>query len=185
MPDAPETPDSASDGLPAGTIITFGGNPASAVAAGPFLPCDGAVYNQATYPDLFAAIGNLYGGSATGGSFAVPDCRGFFLRGADRGTNNDPDAADRVLAPGGAVPSGYSVIQAGSFQGGATACPVTTPFAVSVGNMVMQWSSSLGATTSSPSPNDPVTGSVSLSGGDGDTRPANVYVEYLIKYSNS
>lgn len=54
-----------------------------------FVICNGASLSQATYPELFAAIGTDYGGG--GGNFNVPDYTGRFLRGlggaaASRGT---------------------------------------------------------------------------------------------------
>ena len=42
--------------------------------------CNGATYNKADYPDLFNAIGTIYGGDGTT-NFKVPDFRGVFLRG--------------------------------------------------------------------------------------------------------
>lgn len=40
-----------------------------------FLECDGTVYNIAEYPDLFAVIGNTYGGDGVT-TFAVPNMSG-------------------------------------------------------------------------------------------------------------
>lgn len=60
-----------------GSIVGF----ASSVAPEGYLPCDGSTYSQAEYPELYAMIGNKFGGPA--GSFNVPDLRGQFLRGAD------------------------------------------------------------------------------------------------------
>jgi hypothetical protein len=44
-----------------------------------WVKADGVVYPTATYPDLFAAIGNRFGGA--GANFQVPDLRGEFIRG--------------------------------------------------------------------------------------------------------
>lgn len=49
-----------------------------------YLPCNGQVVAVAAYPDLYAVIGNTYntGTGADGTStFALPDLRGYFLRG--------------------------------------------------------------------------------------------------------
>jgi len=67
--------------LPSGAVMAFAMNtsPAGWIAA------DGASVSTATYAALFAAIGYTYGGS--GGSFNLPDLRGYFVRGS--GTNSD------------------------------------------------------------------------------------------------
>ena len=59
-----------------GSIVGF----ASTVAPEGYLVCDGSTYSQSEYPELYAMIGNQFGGPA--GSFNVPDLRGQFLRGA-------------------------------------------------------------------------------------------------------
>ena len=46
-----------------------------------FLPCDGASYNRIQYPNLYAAITYIYGGS--GDTFNVPDLRSRFVSGYD------------------------------------------------------------------------------------------------------
>ncbi len=57
---------------PTGAIIPWSG--AIATAPDGYLICDGASYDAATYPALFAVIGTMYGGG--GGNFSVPDLRG-------------------------------------------------------------------------------------------------------------
>ena len=60
---------------PTGLISPFGG----AIPDVPtgFLPCDGSVVAQATYPTLFAAIGIAWDtGGEGGGNFRLPDLRG-------------------------------------------------------------------------------------------------------------
>jgi microcystin-dependent protein len=89
---------SADNGIPAGTILAFASNN---VPAG-YLICDGSSYNRDQYPNLFNAIGTTWGGS--GSSFNVPDTRGLFLRGWDRGAGRDPDRATRTaIKTGGAT----------------------------------------------------------------------------------
>lgn len=57
----------ANSSSPPGTIIDFGG----ATPPTGFLACNGTSYPTATYPNLFAAIGYLWGGS--GANFNVPN----------------------------------------------------------------------------------------------------------------
>ncbi len=55
--------------VPAGIMAPFSGT--GSPATGEWIPCDGASYSTALYPDLFAAIGYTYGGS--GATFNVPN----------------------------------------------------------------------------------------------------------------
>ncbi len=55
--------------VPAGIMAPFSGT--GSPATGEWIPCDGASYSTALYPDLFAAIGYTYGGS--GAHFNVPN----------------------------------------------------------------------------------------------------------------
>lgn len=56
--------------FPPGTIFAFG----STTAPNGFLLCDGSAVSQATYPNLFTAIGGAFG-AAPAGEFRVPDLR--------------------------------------------------------------------------------------------------------------
>ena len=71
--------------LPSGAVMPFAMN----FAPSGWLAADGASVSTATYAALFAAIGYTYGGS--GGSFNLPDLRGYFVRGT--GTNSDGTAS--------------------------------------------------------------------------------------------
>jgi microcystin-dependent protein len=80
-----------------------------------WLLCDGSSVSRSTYAGLFYVISTAYG-TADGTSFNLPDLRGRFLRGADNGAGNDPNASSRsTIAAGGNT--GDAV---GSLQGGAT-----------------------------------------------------------------
>ncbi|MEL6557817.1 MAG: tail fiber protein [Bacteroidota bacterium] len=99
----------AQNGVPAGSITAFAG-------AGDNLPegyvlCDGRELNVADFPELFAAIGDSWGGNGIS-TFRVPDLRGQFLRGVSGNSDTDPDKSDRVSVNGSN--SGNAV---GSFQG--------------------------------------------------------------------
>jgi microcystin-dependent protein len=68
--------------MPVGTILPYGGD----TAPDGWLLCDGTSYDGSSgseYEELFNAIGITFGGS--GATFNVPDLRGIFMRGA--GTN--------------------------------------------------------------------------------------------------
>lgn len=67
--------------------------------------CDGRLLNKNEYPELFARIGFTFGGDGNL-MFAIPDMRGLFARGTDKGRNTDPgrgfgsyqeDAVQRIM----------------------------------------------------------------------------------------
>ena len=73
--------------LPAGAVQAFAMNSAPAG----WLAADGSNVNRTTYAALFAAIGTTYGAGDGSTTFALPDLRGYFVRGS--GTNGDGTAA--------------------------------------------------------------------------------------------
>lgn len=66
---------------PVGTVISFGGS----VVPNGYLLCNGQAINRATYPQLFAVIGTTYGSGNGITTFNVPDLRDKAVMGA--GTN--------------------------------------------------------------------------------------------------
>jgi len=66
--------------IPPSTIFPFAGTATGSAPDG-WLFCDGSSVGTATYPNLFAAIGYTYGGSAA--SFTLPDLRGRVIAGRD------------------------------------------------------------------------------------------------------
>jgi len=73
--------------LPAGAVQAFAMNSAPAG----WLAANGSAVSRATYAALFAAIGTTYGAGDGSTTFALPDLRGYFVRGS--GTNSDGTAA--------------------------------------------------------------------------------------------
>jgi len=86
--------------VPAGAIMPFAMNSVPTN----WLACDGAAVSRATYANLFTAIGVVYGAGDGSTTFALPDLRGYFLRGS--GTNAD-----------GTVGAAFGTKQADAFQG--------------------------------------------------------------------
>lgn len=66
-----------SSGMPIGFISPYGGGG----APGGWLLCDGSPVSRTTYPDLFAAIGTIYGPGDGVLTFNLPDLRNEFIRG--------------------------------------------------------------------------------------------------------
>jgi hypothetical protein len=188
-------------GAPAGTIVAFGGK----VSPAGWVLCDGSTVSRTTYATLFAAIGTNFGGGDGVSTFNLPDLRGRFMRGMDAGAGRDPDAASRTVSNSG----GSSGDNVGSLQDHATAIPVN-PFltdntgshthANGVYDRVLTHSglsTAPGSDSSDSSGSEPdIIHSVSMlfagahahrigggfgAGGDKETRPRNVAVNFLIK----
>jgi microcystin-dependent protein len=159
---------------PPGSIIAFGG---STPPSG-WLLCDGSEYVVNLYPNLAAAIGTNFGGGT--GYFNVPDLRGQFLRGVDTASANnatvisynDPDAATRTaMNPGGNTGARVGSVEVDTFashthgefgsSGRTTDYNSTYTFYGEGGSSVYQQTAATGGS---------------------ETRPKNVYVNYIIKY---
>lgn len=155
--------------LPVGSMVAF---PKGAVPPG-FLEVDGSVKSAATYPDLAAYLGTTFNTGAEGvGNFRLPDSRGEFLRGWDRGRGVD---VGRALGS-------YQLDQ---FQGHRHGPLGTSTAYVTYGAGAGGAANSAGmidrATTG-----DPVTDGVNSSPRAGsETRPRNLAVMWCIKAWNA
>jgi microcystin-dependent protein len=154
--------------MPVGTIIAYGGT----TAPPGWLMCDGAGYdyNENTeYSDLFNIIQTNFG--TTGGTkFNVPDLRGMFLRGVDGGTGNDPDAATRF------------VNNTGGNTGDAVGSEQLDEFKRHYHDL---WGSGYSGNDGKAfrvNPDGVNEGPIYRYAGGNETRPKNVYVNYIIKY---
>jgi phage-related tail fiber protein len=175
--------------IPPGLVAPYAGT----IAPSGWLVCDGSPVSRTTYAALFAAIGTSHGPGDGTASFNLPDYRGRFLRGVDQGAGVDPDAMART-APRVGGSTGDAV---GSVQAWATGLPVAG-FATSTGGAhahgvygatYLGSGGSIG-TFGPGTPfklNNTITDtkgdhSHTIAGGDRETRPANAYVQYIIKH---
>lgn len=85
------TPDNIGN-VPVGAIVHWPLDPPNLGTE--WLICDGSSQLVASYPDLHAYLGYAYGGA--GANFTLPDYRGEFLRGQDKGRGLDPQAGSRT-----------------------------------------------------------------------------------------
>jgi hypothetical protein len=160
--------------VPVGTVMAFAG-PTTKIPAG-WLLCDGSVYDAATEPQyaaLFQVIGTASGGTTSLQTFNVPDYRGRFLRGVDNDAGVDPDTASRTAPTTGGNAGGLvGSVQAdelGSHSHGAS-WPLYSDgccggFAIGNSSFTSVYE-----------------GYSTLASGGNETRPKNVYVNYIIKY---
>lgn len=167
---------------PATVVQAAGAYTTDPLEAWGWMLCDGRVLQASHYPDLFWALGYLYGGA--GDTFHIPDYRGTFLRGTDYGAGKDPDLPLRTAADGGAgqdqgvgsrqsaamllhchdynaVPAAVTPSSSGSTGSGKPA-PATTSAPVDANNQLIK----AGAGIS-----------------DSETRPMNTAVNFLIKFT--
>lgn len=159
--------------FPAGMIVPFAG-PEENIPAG-WMLCDGSTISRTDYANLFNAIGTAWGNGDGSTTFNTPDLRGVFLRGVDDTRGLDPDKGSRTASN----PGGLTGNQVGSFQDedykehahqyydwfwydSGNDPSYGTPGGDDVGQRLNQarWS---------------------LNRGGNETRPDNVYVNYIIK----
>lgn len=141
-------------GVPIGSVHYFG----STEAPKGFLIANGALLLRSSYAKLFAVIGEQFGAGDGVTTFALPDLRGEFVRGADMGRGVD---AGRV----------FGSVQADelkSHRHTVTVKSFTTGFA----GGFMALGNNSGTTTAA---------NTSLIGGN-ETRPRNVALLACIKY---
>ena len=95
-----ESSKDSSIAAPSGSIVMHG----SSTAPYGYLLCDGTSYLRSDYPELFTAIGVVFG-SSDSTHFNVPDFRGIFPKGAGSTTRSAPlgKAADGTTAYSGTL----------------------------------------------------------------------------------
>lgn len=132
-----------------------------------WLLCDGREVDREIYADLFQVIGSSWGDGDGVDSFNLPDLRGYFMRGVDHGSGHDPEASTRTTLPDG----GNSGDRVGSYQPDAFAEHSHTYVSFAIHNTAITTGGKWTVATK-----DDRTG---VTGGP-ETRPKNVYVEFLI-----
>lgn len=189
--------------IPSGMVISFAG-PLDNIPEG-WLPCDGRALKSSDFPTLFDRIGTTYGngsagmGAGGGTNFNVPDLRGEFIRGLDRGRGID---ANRTIGSfqdwttaRPTIPFNFSINAAGShthstgiynfsglgqFISGPSKSPITfVEYFVFPLSGIFDTSISGGQTPTEGAHTHTIT---SAGGGDSETRPVNTAVHYFIKY---
>lgn len=157
-------PSVANSFVPSGAILPFGG----ISAPNGFLLCDGTSYLRTSQTTLFAAISTAYG-AADSTHFNVPDLRGQFLRGVSGGSGVDPDASSRTAAKtGGNTGNNIGSAQADSVITHEHLTPTAANTTGGGGTFFVSGSSQV---------NNVDTGAF----GGNETRPVNIYVNYIIK----
>jgi microcystin-dependent protein len=129
-----------------------------------WLPANGAEISRSVYSNLFTAIGTLYGAGNGSTTFALPDLRGYFVRGA--GTNSDATASGTFGAKQTDAFQGHQhTVGSGTGSGGYANFSSNSPQAIAA---------STTATVTDGTNGTPRTAS--------ETRPANIAMLYCIKF---
>ena len=169
-------------GVPTGTIVAYGGDNSGTPPDG-WWWCDASTQSitDPKFANLFKVIGTYWGGPSPT-TFQIPDLRGQFLRGADLGAGSDPEAGSRNLQAGASLaPS-----KVGTWQNDLFASHNHLPAAAGKIGVVNNWvggsdygllldvrQNNAGGTADLQNP--------SQNAGGLETRPKNVYVNYIIK----
>ena len=181
--------------LPPGAVVAFAGKVTTVTSSPPneemysspveawgWMVCDGRSLKASEYPELFVALGYLYGGSDE--TFNIPDMRGMFLRGI--GTQ-DAELEERKAAKG----TGGTADGIGSTQDFAVQQHVhiyTSPNEPAVNNqgpVAGDAVLTINPQTATSGPVESVAeqpGNVKVS--QYETRPTNTFVYYIIKYTS-
>ncbi len=179
----------AKNGFQAGYVMAFAGA-ADNVPPGYFL-CDGRELAKSQYPELYTALGDTYGATAT--TFFIPDLRGEFLRGLDNERGVDPNRIigswqdDASARPGTAFNATGNTNTTGAHTHGMSSGTKDNWFAYSGSpDWPRAWGGEgsdryHGQTASSGDHNHSINLTVN-GGGDAETRPRNISVNYIIKY---
>jgi hypothetical protein len=155
---------------PPGTIVAYIGDVAP---SGWYLCHGGEVPRGGVNAQLESIIGQKFGLATNAAThFKLPDFRGLFLRGVDRGKGVDPDRSVRgPLHTGGATGDAVGSYQADEIKSHSHPYRDTT---------IGDWRG-LSVDGSGTTTEYWAWGATSLTGGN-ETRPKNVYVNYIIKY---
>lgn len=144
--------------MPVGTVLPYFGT----TAPQGWMLCNGAIINRTTYSDLYAVISTSCGSGNGTTTFHIPDLRGMFLRGVDGTAGNDPEKTTRTASNTG----GNTGNAVGSYQSDAAKISAAGASQNQAGSDLVRKSN--GTSFSN------VHGS--------ETRPINVYVNFIIKY---
>lgn len=169
--------------VPIGTIMAYGGSVHGTAGAELFnqgwLICDGEELERAEYEELYGVIGDFFGHGDGYSTFRLPDLRGRFVRGVDYGAGQDPDAGERQASgKGGSVGDNVGSVQEDAFQSHMHISRGRNDWEANksagddylvrfYGGQDVYWDQ-----------NDPNTYGAY---GDHETRPKNIYVNWIIK----
>lgn len=171
--------------LPIGTIMPLAADvtePAIAAAlnAEGWLPCTGLSVKKSDYRSLFDVILYQFGGE--GEDFTLPDMRGLFPRGAQEEDSTGPGAVIGAVQENMTrLPDHpFGLQEAGEHAHTLVNLPTASRYTYyTAGHSTAAWRDD------APTINGAGTHAHAINvGGDKETRPVNVYVDFVIKYKS-
>jgi len=167
---------------PVGSILGFGGDTQEVsirqmLLADGWMACNGMSLLQGEYPELYEVIGTTYGGDSN--NFLLPDLRSFFIRGAGTSVNNSgnkisPGIYSRESTTGKPLSPFYTDIAPNHTH--TLKVPNRDDAYSTAGVSWTDYNTSAGQT------NEAGNHLHTISGGDKETRPLNLSVDYIIRF---
>lgn len=162
--------------MPAGAVVSW----VTSAAPDGWLECDGSAVSRTSYDTLFDVIGEQFGNGDGSTTFNLPDLRGEFLRGWDHGAGNDPDAADRTARGDGVRADHVGSVQADELESHAHSYEHST---VDAKDASYNDNVAFASINNAEAHEDKI-GIIDSEGGN-ETRPRNIYVMWIIKYTTA
>lgn len=161
---------------PPGSVMAYMGT----TAPTGWLLCDGSAVSRTNYPALWAVIGTSSGAGDDSTTFNLPDMRGLFLRGVN-GSRSDPFAdPDAITSRTSIFTGGNTGNAVGSYQVDQFAAHSHAQYVTANSGwgtaIRSDWNGDAGNYGAYPQ------GINTGSAGGNESRPKNVYVNYIIKY---
>lgn len=155
---------SSGAGVPSGTVLPFAGP----TAPTGYLLCDGSAVSRTTYAALYAAIGSTHGAGDGSTTFNLPDTRGVYVRGVGAQTISGIGFGGYILGQ-----KSTDALQGHRHQ-------ATNAYAGNPGGGGNAGGAFL--TMSTPITGDPIDSGWGGPRLAGETRPATIALNYMIKY---
>jgi len=153
-----------SAGMPVATVVPS----AAALFDSGFLKCNGAAISRTTYAALFTSIGTVFGIGDGTTTFALPDLRGEFIRGADDGRGIDSGRVFGSSQLDAMQGHGHNIRNyVSGLGGGGSPIPYNWASGTTNANIVREPVSNGGNGTPRTAP---------------ETRPRNIAMHYWIKF---
>lgn len=171
---------------PTGSMMIFAG-PKAKVPAG-WLLCDGTELSRTDYAALYDVIGTAWGHGNGSTTFRIPDMRGVFPRGVSDGKYDENSNNRPAMYPGGNTNNNVGSFQGEGFRshnhGGITTTNGAHSHKVYThtgdGNVTAVFEQGNLSTSVTTSVDGAHAHTIAMDGGP-ETRPDNVYVNYIIK----